>query len=769
MSELEGNQRQIKLVLLLQYAEKVVQKEFENIWRIAKGDWNENLENNIANLASLRVLNKTQKHIISTGRISAFDISLMRVLLVESDLKNSISAESLASIKKLADLRNQIVHHSEIDNENFERIWNELKDELVNNFGGDKNLIQAYKNTVNNIEVFDQEGYRISVQFNEKGNDLFKQKLFSEAIEIYTKALENTVPDSLKAKIYSNLSVCYLSLAIGSGKTNLNDNLIKQAINCAKLSKNILPKWFRVYDRLGSIYQTCAVYDKATRYFEIALIIDANIDSSIKDSIQNKLWDCAAKQARIDRGEPSVLEYNSNVKEQFLEEELQQMYPDDGVHTRDDLRRMMSNFYPKNSPKSFILRAKEYLLDNQLEEAALSFAAAANAGDPEGMYNYAVLLMKGRGVEKDIPNAIYWHTKAANSLPGDLFPGETRTIGIAESQHSLALCYDSGIGVAKDYQKAFEWESKSAKENFAPALNTLGYFYEKGVGVDVDYETALDYYRTAAIHGDSIANANISNCYKYGIGGKVNFKKALLWAECARDKGVLYVQKEIDTLKQLMERFPFIAGEQVITPRKVLSKRRIDLICRARISIKEKILLQNNNNKVAITNNYKPSVVSEIVIDPNNNILLNPITMEEMYAKDKDKIYRDQILTDCMLISQPYQVQGYFMIARDSEGEIFKVTFYNVSNSQLSKFRVGQKFSIINPYFRITTTTERLIRVDDMKSVCFGDYLNICWTCLKTEEKLSSCGKCNTAKYCSAACQREDWTTLGHKFDCAKC
>ena len=36
MSELEGKQRQIKLVLLLQYAEKVVQKEFENIWRIAK-------------------------------------------------------------------------------------------------------------------------------------------------------------------------------------------------------------------------------------------------------------------------------------------------------------------------------------------------------------------------------------------------------------------------------------------------------------------------------------------------------------------------------------------------------------------------------------------------------------------------------------------------------------------------------------------------------------------------------------------------------------
>ena len=764
MSELEGKQRQIKLVLLLQYAEKVVQKEFENIWRIAKGDWNENLENNIANLTSLRILNKTQKQIISTGRISAFDITLMRVLLVESDLKNSISAELLASIKKLADLRNQIVHHSEIDNENFERIWNEVKDELVNNFAGDKNLILAYKNTVNNIEVFDQEGYRISVQFNEKGNDLFNQKLFSEAIEIYTKALENTVPDSLKAKIYSNLSVCYLSLAIGSGKTNLNDNLIKQSINCAKLSKNILPKWFRVYDRLGSIYQTCAVYDKATRYFEIALIIDANIDPSIKSSIQNKLWDCSAKQARIDRGEPSVLEYNSNMREQFLEEELQQMYPDDGVHTRDDLRRVMSNFYPKNSPKSFILRAKEHLLDNQLEEAALSYAAAANAGDPEGMYNYAFLLMKGRGVEKDIPNAIYWHTRAANSPPGKLLPGEMRTIGIAESQHSLALCYYSGIGVSKDYQKAFEWELKSAKENYAPALNTMGTFYDKGVGVDVDHETALDYYRTAAIYGDSIAYANISICYKNGIGGvNVNLKKSLLWAECARDKGVLYVQKDIDTLKQLMERFPCSEGEQVITPRKVLSIRRLYLVCRLRKSIQEKRLMINPS-----TTHYKPPVVSEIVINSNNNnLLLNSITMEEMYAKDKDKIYRDQILNDCMLISQPYQVQGYFMIARDSEGEIFKVAFYNVSNSHLSKLQVGQKFSIINPYFRITATTERLIRVDDMKSVCFGDYLNICWTCLKTDEKLSSCGKCKMAKYCSATCQREDWTSLGHKYDCA--
>ena len=767
MSELEGNQRQIKLVLLLQYAEKVVQKEFENIWRIAKGDWNENLENNVANLASLRVLNKTQKHIISTGRISAFDISLMRVLLVESDLKNSISAESLASIKKLADLRNQIVHYSEIDNENFERIWNELKDELVNNFGGDKNLIQAYKNTVNNIEVFDQEGYRISVQFNEKGNDLFKQKLFSEAIEIYSKALENTVPDSLKAKIYSNLSVCYLNLAIERGKTILNDNLIKQSINCAKLSKNILPKWFRVYDRLGSIYQTCAVYDKATRYFEIALIIDANIDSKMKGSIQNKLWDCTEKRARIDRKEPSILDYDANMREQFLEEELKQMFPNEGAPSREDFGRMIDMFLPKNSPKRYILRARKHILDNQMEEATLSFSAAANAGNPEGMYNYALHLMKGRGVEKDIPNAIYWFIKAANSPPEDLFPGETRTIGIAESQHSLALCYYSGIGVEKDYQKAFEWESKSAKENFAPGLNTLGTFYEKGVGVDVDYETSLDYYRTAAIHGESIAYANISNYYKIGLGGvNINFKKALLWAECARDKGVLYVQKDIDTLKQLIEKFPFI--DQKCAPRKILSIRRIDLVCGIRKLIKEKRLWQNDNNRVAITNHYKPPIVSEIIIN-SNNILLNPITMEEMYAKDKDNIYREQILTDCMLISQPYKVKGYFMIARDSEGEIFRVAFYNVSNSQLSKLRMGQKFSIINPYFRITTTTERLIRVDDMKSVCFGDYLNICWTCLKTEEKLSLCGKCKMVKYCSADCQREDWTTLGHKFDCAKC
>lgn len=44
---------------------------------------------------------------------------------------------------------------------------------------------------------------------------------------------------------------------------------------------------------------------------------------------------------------------------------------------------------------------------------------------------------------------------------------------------------------------------------------------------------------------------------------------------------------------------------------------------------------------------------------------------------------------------------------------------------------------------------------------------NICWNCDKegNESNLSFCGKCKIARYCCAACQREDWKSV-HKIVC---
>lgn len=44
--------------------------------------------------------------------------------------------------------------------------------------------------------------------------------------------------------------------------------------------------------------------------------------------------------------------------------------------------------------------------------------------------------------------------------------------------------------------------------------------------------------------------------------------------------------------------------------------------------------------------------------------------------------------------------------------------------------------------------------------------IEFCYNCKKTVEQMKRCGKCKTAKYCSAECQKKDWPK--HKLECKK-
>jgi TPR repeat protein len=76
---------------------------------------------------------------------------------------------------------------------------------------------------------------------------------------------------------------------------------------------------------------------------------------------------------------------------------------------------------------------------------------AAEQGFAEAQCNLGHYYEKGKGVAKNIVEAVKWYTKAAEQ-------------GCAEAQYSLACCYSKGQGVKKDDVEAKKWYAKAAEQ-----------------------------------------------------------------------------------------------------------------------------------------------------------------------------------------------------------------------------------------------------------------------------------------------------------------
>ena len=98
--------------------------------------------------------------------------------------------------------------------------------------------------------------------------------------------------------------------------------------------------------------------------------------------------------------------------------------------------------------------------------AAQSVKASAEKGDAATQFRYAQMLRDGRGVAKNVKEAVAWTRKAADS-------------GYAPAQCQMGLFYMNGTGVDLDEDKALEWLKKAAAKDHAQAQYNLGVYYAR--------------------------------------------------------------------------------------------------------------------------------------------------------------------------------------------------------------------------------------------------------------------------------------------------
>lgn len=163
------------------------------------------------------------------------------------------------------------------------------------------------------------------------------------------------------------------------------------------------------------------------------------------------------------------------------------------------------------------------------------------------------LYRDGKGVERNIPEAISWFERvAAKGGEGALlrlaqlynseWSGEYRDLDKAlEILSRLAqdarwnddsrLQFEMGLNYMQrgDMRTAYEWWEKSAQSGNRIAQNNMGVRYEHGEGVARDYRRAMVWFLLSAKHNYNTACKNIGVMYEKGLGMESNERKAKKW------------------------------------------------------------------------------------------------------------------------------------------------------------------------------------------------------------------------------------------------
>nr|WP_158217331.1 tetratricopeptide repeat protein [Microbulbifer agarilyticus] len=154
----------------------------------------------------------------------------------------------------------------------------------------------------------------------------------------------------------------------------------------------------------------------------------------------------------------------------------------------------------------------------------------ARKGDVEAQYQYGEMLVNGRGVERDYPEAYRLLSESANS-------------GHADAQFVLGtMRKNTWGGVEKDHAESMRWLNKSYEQGNMNAALGLAVSYTSGRDMERDYEKSFSLYLEAAWSGLLTAQGKVAGHYYYGKGVPKDYVRAYAWYKVS-GKGHDYVAK----------------------------------------------------------------------------------------------------------------------------------------------------------------------------------------------------------------------------------
>lgn len=127
------------------------------------------------------------------------------------------------------------------------------------------------------------------------------------------------------------------------------------------------------------------------------------------------------------------------------------------------------------------------------DTAANIWLIEAYEGSHDAQFNLGVMYIEGKGVAKNITEAIFWFDKAAST-------------GHIEAQYNLGHLYFQNSDDEESIKKGVDWWRKSAEQGFAIAQYNYGRALFHGIGVEKNITASKSWMEQSAILGESVAS-----------------------------------------------------------------------------------------------------------------------------------------------------------------------------------------------------------------------------------------------------------------------
>ncbi len=164
-------------------------------------------------------------------------------------------------------------------------------------------------------------------------------------------------------------------------------------------------------------------------------------------------------------------------------------------------------------------------------EALKLYRRGVRQDDYRSMVALGEMLEQGRGVTKDVAQAVQLYERAADRSKW--------------AQFKLGILYSQGQGVPKNEAKALQWWQKSADGGNGKAQNNLGFMYDRGIAVQRDYRKALDWYLLAQSGNVPQAQGNLEDFFEQGRGAPTEPSNATAWYRTGAEAGVASAQYKL--------------------------------------------------------------------------------------------------------------------------------------------------------------------------------------------------------------------------------
>lgn len=166
----------------------------------------------------------------------------------------------------------------------------------------------------------------------------------------------------------------------------------------------------------------------------------------------------------------------------------------------------------------------KFVIKHGKERDMMSTKIAADNGEAEAMFDYALRLQKGDGVPKDRKLAAQYYKMSADK-------------GYVLAMFNYAILYYNGDGVEVDKKKAAQYFKKAADAGETTAMINYAYMLHTGVGVQPDSKKCARYYKMAADRGQVKGMLNYAILLQNGEGVQPNLHEAARYFKMAANEG----------------------------------------------------------------------------------------------------------------------------------------------------------------------------------------------------------------------------------------